>query len=115
MPNRLRILSTLVMVLTIAFANVGLGQARAMAPAEDFRILCARNGPVTIYVDASGRPTSPPQVCADCALVLSAMMPDLMPQLNSQRQVSSLVDLDGGRLHTGRAVVSRLARGPPPV
>ena len=115
MPNRLRILSTLVMVLTIAFANVGLGQARAMAPAEDFRILCAGNGPVMIYVDASGRPTSPPQVCADCALVLSAVMPDLMPQLNSQRQVSSLVDLGGGRLNTGRAVVSRLARGPPPV
>ena len=102
------------MVLTIAFANVGLGQARAMAPAEDFRILCAGNSLVTIYVDASGRPTSPPQVCADCALVLSAVMPDLI-QLNSQRQVFSLVDLDGGRLHTGRAVVSRLARGPPPV
>ena len=103
------------MVLTIAVANVGLGQARAMAPAEDLGFMCAGNGPVTIYVDASGRPTSPTQVCADCALALSAAMPDLIPQLNRQRHVSSLVDLDGRRLHTGRAVVSRLARGPPPV
>ena len=103
------------MALTIAVANVGLGQERAMAPAEDLRILCAGNSLVTIYVDASGRPTSPPQVCADRVLALSAVMPDLMPQLNRQRHVSSLVDLDGGRLHTGRAVVSRLARGPPPV
>ena len=115
MRKCLRIQYTLVMVLTIAFANVGLGQARAMAPAEDFRVLCAGNGPVMIYVDASGRPTSPPQVCADCALALSAVMPDLRPQLNRQRHVSSSADLDGGRLHTGRAVVSRLARGPPPV
>ena len=103
------------MVLTIAVANVGLGQARAMASAEGLGVLCVGNGPVTIYVDASGRPTSPTQVCADCALVLSAVMPDLMPQLNSQRQVSSLVDLRVGRLNTGRALVSRLARGPPPV
>ena len=103
------------MVLTISVANVDLGQARAMAPAEDLRILCARNSPVTIYAGASGRLTLPPQVCADCALALSAVIPDLMPQLNSHRHVSSLVDLDSGRLHTGRAVVSRLARGPPPV
>ena len=49
------------MVLAIAVSGVGLAQSRAMAPAVGEAVLCFANGPVTIYIDASGQPTSPPE------------------------------------------------------
>jgi hypothetical protein len=59
------------MVLAIAVSGVGLAQVRAMAPAVGEAVLCVANGPVTIYIDASGQPTSPPAHCVECALALT--------------------------------------------
>ncbi len=58
MRDGLRIISILVMVITLVVASLGVSQARAMAPAVDQMVLCAGNGAVAIHIDASGKPTS---------------------------------------------------------
>lgn len=70
-----RPLLALVFSVILTVTAQGLAFARGQAPAEGRMILCTGQGAVTIFTDADGRPTSPPQLCADGALALFALSP----------------------------------------
>ena len=113
MRDGLRIISILVMVITLVVASLGVSQARAMAPAVDQMVLCAGNGAVAIHIDASGKPTSPPKHCAECALALAAVVPQVTAQLRRQYHGSRAFRTDSGQYHSVRDVMLLMARGPP--
>ena len=113
MRDQSRIISTLIMVLTIAVSGVGLAQVRAMAPAVGEAVLCVANGPVTIYIDASGQPTSPPAHCVECALALTAVLPQVTAQLHHHYHGYRAFRTDSGQPHSARDVMVPPARGPP--
>ena len=110
MRDGLRIISILVMVITLVVASLGVSQARAMAPAVDQMVLCAGNGAVAIHIDASGKPTSPPK---HCALALAAVVPQVTAQLRRQYHGSRAFRTDSGQHHSVRDVMLHMARGPP--
>ena len=113
MRDGLRIISILVMVITLVVASLGVSQARAMAPAVDQMVLCAGNGAVAIHIGASGKPTSPPKHCAECALALAAVVPQVTAQLRRQYHGSRAFRTDSGQHHSVRDVMLHMARGPP--
>ena len=115
MRNQYRILSTLIMVLAIAVSGGGLAQMRATAPVVDEVVLCAANGPVIIYFDARGQPTSPPKHCVECALALTAVLTQVKPQLHYHYHGCRAFRTDSGQPHSERDVMLPLARGPPVV
>lgn len=51
----------------------GMAFARGQAPAEGQMVLCTGNHVITVYVDADGQPTSPPQLCADGLALFAAL------------------------------------------
>ena len=46
--------------------------ARGQATALGSMVLCTGSGPVSVPVDAGGKPTGPAHICPDCALSLFA-------------------------------------------
>ena len=113
MHDRFRILSALLMALSLAFSGIGLAQARALDPAVGQMVLCAETGPIAIFIDANGRPNASPRHCAECTLALSAVLLTVSPLLDRRHQKTSLFHLDSGQLYTRRAGASAQARGPP--
>ena len=113
MRDQSRIISTLIMVLAIAVSGGGLAQMRATAPVVDEVVLCAANGPVIIYFDARGQPTSPPEHCVECALALTAVLPQVTAQLHHHYHGYRAFRTDSRQPHSARDVMVPLARGPP--
>ena len=64
----LRSLSALVLALMLALTGQTRGVARLGQPNTDAVSVCTGAGPVAIYVDAQGKPTSAPHICPDSAL-----------------------------------------------
>lgn len=76
-------------------------------------VLCTGTGPVTVYFDEDGNPTSPPHICPECALA--------MFDATTSDQSECVVIERAGSLVWGFATQYRLAiiqpehvaRGPP--
>ena len=64
----LRSLSALVLALMLALTGQSMAVARGASAATGQMVLCTGAGPVAIYVDAQGKPTSAPHICPDSAL-----------------------------------------------
>lgn len=55
-----------------------MAMARGQAPAERALVLCTSHGTVQIYLDAQGKPTSSPELCADALLTVVAVDADFV-------------------------------------
>lgn len=87
--------------------------ARMMPDATGQIVICTGSGPMMVYTDENGEPTSAPHVCPDCTMSLIVALTDQEKSLAatgdwSRETASSLV--------AGRIVVkfgTPSARGPP--
>lgn len=80
MKFRSLILSTL-LALLVAFTAQGAAVARTMPDATGQMVLCTGSGPVMVFVDETGAPTAPPQLCPDYAVSLIAALDILVLDL----------------------------------
>lgn len=71
-----RILSFL-LALMLAFTSQSMAVARGASAATGQMVLCTGSGPVAVYTDAQGQPTSAPHICPDAAL---NVLVDTIPQ-----------------------------------
>lgn len=64
----------LAITLCLLLGLTGQAQAfaRGQAPAEGKVLICFGHLSKTVYVDADGQPTSPPELCGDCLNILTA-------------------------------------------
>lgn len=56
------------LALILALTSQGMAVARGASAATGQMVLCTGAGPVAIYLDADGAPTSAPHICPDSAL-----------------------------------------------
>ena len=69
---------SLLLACLMAFTAVHMGYIRGQAPAVGQMELCTGTGPVTVGVDAEGKPASL-HYCPDCALTLLAAVAPWQP------------------------------------
>ncbi len=109
----MRALTSLMLALMLALTSQSMAVARGASAATGQVVLCTGNGTVAVYVDAEGKPTSPPHICPDAALhvLLDAAVPDVSAPVDLARfdvvwpaQVGHLPLLPR---------LARLSRGPP--
>ncbi len=108
-------LSALLLSLILAVTAQGMAFARGQAPAEGQMILCTGQGMVMVFTDADGRPTSPPQLCADGAQALLALNLVMPLVAFAPSGVSELVSWSGHQQGTPAHLPRRSARDPPRV
>ena len=73
-----RPLSSLLLALMLALTGQSMAVARGAAAATGQMVICTGTGPVAVYTDAEGAPTSAPYICPDAAL-LSVPWPPVLP------------------------------------
>lgn len=56
--------------LLLVLTGQGVAVSRGMDAAVGQMVLCTGTGPVVVYMDADGQPTSPPHYCPDYAQTL---------------------------------------------
>ena len=64
----LRSIISFALALMLAFTSQSMAVARGASAATGQMVLCSGTGPVAVYMDASGHPTSAPHICPDSAL-----------------------------------------------
>lgn len=69
----LRTSLAIALCLLLGVTGQAMAFARGAAPAEDRVVICAGHVYKVVYVDAEGQPTAPPELCADCLLLLTAL------------------------------------------
>lgn len=77
--RRLRTSLAIVLCLLLGVAGQAMAFARGAAPAEGRIVICTGHVYKTIYVDAEGQPTTPPELCADCLHLLTGLPPGHTP------------------------------------
>jgi hypothetical protein len=109
----LRPLTALALSLMLAFTSLGLAAARGQAMAGGQVVLCSGAGPVTLTLDAQGRPAGPAHICPDMALGLIAALH--LPGLAISRGPSRADLLVAAPFAQGSALPrpAASARGPP--
>lgn len=63
---------SVLLALLIAVTAIHVGAMRGQAKAAGSIVVCTGTGPVSIAVDAQGRPVGPAHVCPDCVMTLLA-------------------------------------------
>jgi hypothetical protein len=63
-----RLFTALLLALMLALTGQSMAVARGAAAATGQMVLCTGSGPVAIYFDAEGKPTSAPHICPDASL-----------------------------------------------
>lgn len=71
----LRSLICLMLTLMLALTSQSMAVARGASAATDQMVLCTGTGPVAVYMDADGQPTSAPHICPDSALNIIVLGP----------------------------------------
>lgn len=101
------------LVAVIVLTGGAMASARGQAMAVGEMVLCTGTGPVSVPVDADGKPTGPPHICPDCALSLFAA--DLPDTAQAARPIGAApcVFVSVNAVRTGVTPVSPNARGPP--
>jgi hypothetical protein len=64
----MRMFSSLLLALMLALTSQSMAVARGASAATGQMVLCTGSGPVAVYFDAEGEPTSAPHICPDSAL-----------------------------------------------
>lgn len=64
----IRMLHSVLLALVLALTSQSMAVARGASAATGQMVLCTGSGPVAVYLDASGQPTSAPHICPDSAL-----------------------------------------------
>ncbi|MCA8878950.1 MAG: hypothetical protein KDA73_03130 [Rhodobacteraceae bacterium] len=108
-----RHLIALCLALSIALTGVAVGVVRGQVQVAGQIVLCTGNGPVSVAVDAKGKPVGPPRLCPDCAPALLAgvsFVPELPvpPDSHGTAVASTLPDRAAGPVR-----LAARARGPP--
>jgi len=80
-----RHLLSFMMVLVLALTSQSMAVARGANAATGQMVLCTGNGPLAVYVDASGAPTSAPHICPDSAM--NVLFEVQAPEFNAPQQV----------------------------
>lgn len=80
-----RRLFSFLMVLVLALTSQSMAVARGANAATGQMVLCTGTGPMAVYVDASGAPTSAPHICPDSAL--HVLFEVETPQFDAPRRV----------------------------
>lgn len=77
--NMIRVVSSLLLALMLALTSQSMAVARGASAATGQMVLCTGTGPVAVYVDAQGQPTSAPHICPDSAFnVLFELRPPVL-------------------------------------
>ena len=66
----LRSLIAVALALLLALTSQSMAVARGASAATGQMVLCTGAGPVAVFTDAAGNPTSAPHICPDSALNL---------------------------------------------
>lgn len=78
-PMMLRSFTALLLALVLALTSQSMAVARGASAATGQMVLCTGSGPMAIYLDAEGKPTSAPHICPDSALNISFAGPVELP------------------------------------
>ncbi|MEP2717451.1 hypothetical protein [Pseudophaeobacter sp.] len=70
MARFLRISLALVLALAVTLTGHASASMKGARDADGQMVICATEGPVTIYVDSDGQPTEAPHFCPDCVMHL---------------------------------------------
>ncbi|MDA7966660.1 hypothetical protein [Ruegeria sp.] len=76
-----RIILSMILSCLIILTGQGVAASRGVDRAVGQMVLCTGHGPVVIYMDAEGQPTSAPHFCPDYALALLGAVPEAQPDL----------------------------------
>lgn len=64
----IRRFTALLLALVLAVTSQSMAVARGASAATGQVVLCTGAGPVAVYTDAQGQPTSAPHICPDAAM-----------------------------------------------
>jgi len=113
MIRRWRTYLALALVAMMALTSQSMAVARGAAGVAGQIELCTGTGPLTVYVDETGKPTGPPHICPDFALHFLAFVtpPAIVPV------PLALVERPLSARHLGlsaeAAILTACARDPP--
>jgi len=71
-PMRLRPVLSLLLAMMLALTGQSMAMARGAAAATGQIVICSGAGPIAVYTDAQGQPTTAPYICPDAALAAVA-------------------------------------------
>jgi hypothetical protein len=63
-----RSIIAVLLALVLGLTSQSMAVARGASAATGQMVLCTGTGPVAVYLDAEGQPTSAPHICPDAAL-----------------------------------------------
>ncbi len=101
------------LVFALVVTSHSMAQARGMTDAQGQMVICTGTGPITVLVDAEGRPVERSHVCPECAMHLFAgTSAPFEPPLLELRGGETLWFLNGTVTVPVR-IARATARGPP--
>ena len=113
MMTPLRPILALCLCALLALTSQTMAVARgALAPAGTM-VLCTGTGPVTVLVDADGKPTGAVHICPDCALGLFDAVATVTPDAPRTATATALDPLDPTLEIVIAARAAFKARAPP--
>ena len=71
----IRSLIAVLLAVVLALTSQSMAVARGSAAATGQMVLCTGTGPVAVFTDADGQPTSAPHICPDSALNVLLAVP----------------------------------------
>lgn len=111
----MRLFISICLALVLALTSQSMVTARGAAAATGQMVLCTGAGPLAIYVDAQGQPTSAPHICPDAALNVVFETPSL-GQLFALNAVQAIDWFPSSQITSDAFEVrSAQARAPPPL
>ncbi|WP_293576819.1 hypothetical protein [Phaeobacter sp.] len=78
--------SYLTLLLVGVFALTGVSAHAGMRDATGQMVICTGSGPVMVYIDSDGAPTSPPSDCPEC-LTFAVFVPTQTLHVQAQAVV----------------------------
>ena len=69
-------ISLLMFALMLVVTSLSFGQVRLMPDAVGNMVLCSRDGPETVLVDADGQPVQGSNICIDCITNFVSLGPE---------------------------------------
>lgn len=101
------------LALLLAVTSQSMAVSRGMSTAAGQMVICTGSGPITVYVDADGTPTTAAHSCADCIVALTDAVPVQSFELSRQKLAESQ---KAARVHQAleqNAALGFCARAPP--
>lgn len=111
--TRVRSLCAIALCLLLGLTGQAMAFARAAAPADGRAVICTGSVYQSVYVDAEGQPTAPPELCADCLHLLAGLLPAHAP-LAAPGDFGTAAAVPAPlAVHSGTSVRNTRARAPP--